>query len=100
LLVPVELPLSLPLGVLPVLPPGEGFAGDGEGIALGDDDVSGAGVDGVAVDGAVLMGAASLGELEVVGVGGVASFFLHPARAANTTAVANIVLRINIGLPL
>jgi hypothetical protein len=99
LLVPLELPLSLPLGGLPILPPGGEFDGGVAGVvAVGDDDESGAGVDGVA--GAVLTGAASLGVLEVVGAGGVASFFLHPARAANTTAVANIVLRINIGLPL
>ncbi|HWZ48209.1 MAG TPA: hypothetical protein VNX00_08335 [Herbaspirillum sp.] len=100
LLVPVELPLSLPLGVgLVPMPPVGAF----EGVALGDigaadDDESVAGgADGVA--GAVLTGAESLGVL-VVGAGGVASFFLHPARAANTTAVANTVLRINIGLPL
>jgi hypothetical protein len=100
LLVPLELPLSLPLGVLLMPPPGGELDGAGVAgiVAVGDDDESGAGVAGVT--GAVLTGAASLGVLEVVGVGGVASFFLHPARAANTTAVASTVLRINIGLPL
>ena len=89
-------PLVLPL----VLPPVDESAGAGVADigAVDDDDEAGAGVDGVA--GAVLTGAESLGVLEVVGAGGVASFFLHPARAANTTAVANTVLRINIGLPL
>lgn len=65
------------------------------------------GVDGGAIgaaegdDGAgVLKGAAPLGALEAGGVAGISSFFLQPARAANTTAVANIVLRINIGSPL
>jgi hypothetical protein len=88
------------LGLVPILPPVEEFDGVGVAgiVAVDDDDESGAGVAGVV--GVVLTGAESLGVLEVVGIGGVASFFLQPARAANTTAVANTVLRINIGLPL
>jgi hypothetical protein len=54
------------------------------------DDEAGAGV---------LIGAAA-GVLEVAGVAAESSFFLQPARAANTTAVANIVLRIIIDPPL
>jgi hypothetical protein len=65
-------------------------------------DVSGAGV--AALEGeagaGVLTGAASLGVLEVGGVTGISSFFLQPASVASTTAVANIVFRINIDSPL
>jgi hypothetical protein len=98
-LLPLVLSLGLLLGLLlGVLPP----------VVPVDDESEGAGVAGV--DGAiadddgdagagVLTGAASLGALEVAGVGGVSSVFLQPARAANTTAVANIVLRIIIGTP-
>jgi proteasome assembly chaperone (PAC2) family protein len=71
-----------------------GVAGvlDASGIVLDEDD------DGEAGAG-VLIGAASLGALDVAGVAGVSPGFLQPARAANTTTVANIVLRINIGPP-
>jgi hypothetical protein len=65
---------------------------------LDDEDESGAVLDDD--DGAgVLIGAALLGVLEVAGVAGVSSFFLQPARAASTTAVANMVFRINIDPP-
>jgi hypothetical protein len=101
LLVPLPVSLELPVPLvllLPMLPPvvpvddeseGAGVAGVG-GVMADDDGDAGAGV---------LIGAASVGALEVDGVGGV-SVFLHPASAAKTTAVANTVLRINIGPPL
>jgi hypothetical protein len=95
------------LGVLPVplvllgVSEGVGVPGvagvlDASGIVLDEDDEDGD--DGEAGAG-VLIGAASLGALEVAGVAGASSVFLQPARAASTTAVANIVLRINIGPP-
>lgn len=78
------------------------------GVAVEDDDdesedgVAGAVAsdDGVVGDAGagVLTGAESLGALEVAGAG-VSSLFLQPARAANTIAVANTVLRINMGSP-
>jgi hypothetical protein len=93
-LVPLVLSLGLLLGLLilpPVVPVDDESAGAGVAGAIADDDGdAGAGV---------LTGAASLGALEVAGVGGVSSVFLQPARAANTTAVANTVLRIIIGTP-
>ena len=65
-------------------------ADEESGVVAVDDEVAGAGV---------LTGAESAGADEVAGVAGVSSLFLQPARAANTTAVANTVLRINIGPP-
>ena len=87
------LPVLLPLPILPPVEPvdeseGAGIAGVG-GAMADDDGDAGAGV---------LTGAASLGALEVAGVG-VWSGFLQPAKAANTRAVANTVLRIIIGTP-
>ena len=82
-------------GVVPLLEPG---------LAL-ELELSGAGavdeVDGEAGAG-VLIGAASLGALEVVDgvLAAESSFFLQPARAASTTAVANTVLRINMFPPV
>jgi hypothetical protein len=85
----------LPVLPLPMLPPVEPVdESEGAGVA---------GVDGVMADdgdagAGVLTGAESLGAVEVAGVG-VWSGFLQPPRAANTTAVANTVLRIIIGTP-
>jgi hypothetical protein len=108
---PTYLPLEPALpGVLPVpavllgVSEGVGVPGaedEGELDELEElDDASGVGavLDGEAGAG-VLIGAASLGALEAAGVAGASSVFLQPARAANTTAVANTVLRIIIDPP-
>jgi hypothetical protein len=90
---------ALLLSVLLLLEPAAGGASEGAGVA-GAADESGVVVvleDGDAGAG-VLMGAESLGAVDVAGAG-VSSGFLQPARAAITTTVANIVLRINIGPP-
>jgi hypothetical protein len=111
-------PPALPEPLLPALPepllplpvllplPDESDGADIPPEAGADDDVaSGAGLAVLDVEdegdagAGVLTGAVSLGVLDVAGVAAVSSFFLQPARAASTTAVANIVLRINIGPP-
>lgn len=67
-------------------------AGGADGVAVaGGAGVIGAGVVGDAGAG-VLTGAES-----VVGLG-ISSAFLHPARAANITAAANSILRIDIAV--
>jgi hypothetical protein len=98
--------LPVPLVLLGVsegvgVPGVDGIAEGAEDAAAGalELDVSGAElVDGEAGAG-VLTGAASLGALEVAGVAGASSFFLQPAKAASTTAVASIVFRIIIDPP-